>query len=303
MVAFLLSGLVASAQTGERPRDRWLEQPVDDATYRTYLEFFQVDDNLPFETKLEKSESDDGILIEHLSFQSTLGERVTSHYYRPASGDATARPALILLHGGGPAGKNGRRLQDSAKTYLRGGWNVFTIDMKHFGDRADGLMTTFTEQDKHDRLYNQTTLYQDWMIQTVRDIRRSYDFLVEEKGVDPRRVGLLGISRGAVVATVAGGVETRIAAVVLLWGGHFDRLEREHLPAACPANYVGRIAPRPLLALNGTNDADFDRAASVDPLFRHAGASFHQIWTDGGHGYATDADWGEVMDWLRKNLR
>ena len=28
--------------------DQWLEEPVDDATYQTYLEFFDVDDSLPF---------------------------------------------------------------------------------------------------------------------------------------------------------------------------------------------------------------------------------------------------------------
>jgi dienelactone hydrolase len=79
--------------------------------------------------------------------------------------------------------------------------------------------------------------------QTVRDVSRGYDFLVNERGVDASRMALVGFSRGAQPAMIAGGVERWLAAVALLHGGHFDFYETGHLAAACPANDIGRIGP------------------------------------------------------------
>src|SRR5439155_489236 len=45
------------------------------------------------------------------------------------------------------------------------------------------------------------------------------DYLSRRPDVDPRRIFLIGGSLGAVVAVVAGGIDARPAAVVLLYGG------------------------------------------------------------------------------------
>ena len=92
------------------------------------------------------------------------------------------------------------------------------------------------------------------MTQTVRDIGRAFDLLVEWTHADPKRVALVGASRGAIAAAVAAGIDRRFSPVALLFGGHSTRNELNHLAPACPANYIGRIAPRPLLMLNSTND-------------------------------------------------
>jgi dienelactone hydrolase len=133
----------------------------------------------------------------------------------------------------------------------------------------------------------------------VKDISRSLDFLVDQRGVDPRRVGIFGVSRGAILAVIAAGADRRISPVVLYYGGHYDALENGHLPAACPANYITRIAPRPLLMINGTQDSDMIKARSVDPLFKLAKQPKQIIWTDGGHGFATDEHRSAIIQWLR----
>lgn len=112
-----------------------------------------------------------------------------------------------------------------------------------------------------------------------------------------------GSSRGAVAATIASAADERIAAVVLHYGGHFDALERDHLAAACPANYIGRFSPRPLLMLNGTFDADFDKVASVDPIFDMAGEPKTIRWTEGGHGRASEKNLEAMHAWVREALK
>jgi len=91
--------------------------------------------------------------------------------------------------------------------------------------------------------------------------------------------------------------------VVVLYGGHFDLLEDGHLAAACPANYIGRISPRPLLMVNGENDADFLKETSVLPMQRLARDPENFYWAAGGHGVFTDEHGTFLVRWLQQQLR
>lgn len=296
-------GSTVSMQTGAPPvpaGDQWLTKPVDDKTFTTYLDFFNYDRKLPFEVKAGKVDQDQGLRRERLSFQSTPGVRVTATVTKAAGAAGAKPPALILIHGGGPPGKDGPPIVRFAELLARAGWTVFSIDLQYFGERSTQLLTTFSEPEKHDKLYNQTAVYLAWVTQTVKDVSRSLDFLVEQQGVDPRRIGVVGASRGAILGTIAAGADRRLSPVVLIYGGHFDALENGHLPAACPANYIVRIAPRPLLMINGTQDSDMIKERAVDPMFRLAREPKKIIWTDGGHGFTTDEHRAAIVQWLRE---
>jgi dienelactone hydrolase len=306
-LAMLLVPLVVllglARQTGAPPvpdGDQWLTKPVDDRTFATYLDFFAYDRQVPFDAKVTKVDADQGVRRERLSFQSTPGVRVTAILFQTAAASGSKPPALVLLHGGGAEGKDGAGIIQLALLLARAGWTVLTPDLQYFGERSSSLLTTFSEQEKHEKLYNASPVYLAWATQNVKDIRRAIDFLVEQRGVDPRRIGIFGLSRGAIVASIAGGVERRLSPVVMFYGGHFDALETNHLPAACPANYIGRIAPRPLLLVNGTQDSDMVKARAVDPLLRLAKQPKQIIWTDGGHGFTTEEHRAAVIQWLRE---
>ena len=298
-VLIILLPLVAKDQAA----CKWLEKPVDDQTFKTYLDFFTYDQRLPFKLQSIEVKEHEGIRKEHLSFQSTPEERVFANLYSVAGQSLKKGPALILLHGGSPQGKDSPYNDNTAELLARGGWIVLAIDLQYFGERSTNLLTKFTEKEKHERLYNKPSIYLTWMIQNVKDISRSFDFLVDHVGVAPKRIGLIGISRGAVVAPIAGGAEHRLAAIVLLYGGHFDALERDHLPAACPANYIGRISPRPLLMINGTRDADFIKETSVSPLYMLAKQPKKIIWVEGGHGSITEDARATMLLWLQENAK
>lgn len=297
---------IALSPAAEAPAvgDAWLSRPVDDQTFQTYLDFFQYDTKLPFDLRLIDTEEKDGVKREHLSFQSTRGVRVYAHFYRAAASASRQGPSVILLHGGGPSGKDNPGVRFVAPLIARAGSSVLAIDMQYFGERASDVLTTFTEQEKHDRLYNRPPAYLAWVTQTVKDVSRSFDFLVEQRGADARRIGLIGASRGAIVATITGAADRRLAAVVLLYGGHFDALEREHLPAACPANYIGRISPRPLLMINGTHDTDMIRETSVEPLQRLARQPKTILWEESGHqAILTEEHRSFLLRWLHESLK
>jgi dienelactone hydrolase len=289
------TSLVAQTQ---RPTDQWVTKPVDDRTFATYLEFFTYDSTVPFDVRITSSEVLDGLLEERLSFTSNPGMRVTARTYRTSAG--TTRGGLVLVHGGVPNGKDEQRFVGMNRVLARAGWTVLAIDLLYFGERNTGLFQTFDAQEKADKLYNRPSLYLEFAIQTVKDIGRAYDVLVERYDVAPNRIALVGFSRGAQMSMIAGGADRRFAAVALLHGGHFDALEHGHLPAACGANYIGRINPRPLLMLNGEADMDYLPAVSVRPLQQHLGPESTIRWTDAGHGITTEEDLNVLVDWLRK---
>ena len=302
----LVAGAAAQPATAEAPAaaDAWLARPVDDQTFQTYLDFFAYDKKLPLDLRVIGTEEKDGVRREHLSFQSTRGVRVYAHFYRAAASGSRQWPSVILLHGGGPAGKDNPGAQLMAPLITRAGSNVLAIDMQNFGERSTDLLTTFTEQEKHDRLYNQPPVYLAWVTQTVKDVSRGYDLLVEQRGADARRIALVGMSRGAIVAAIAGAADRRLAAVVMLFGGHFDALERGHMPAACPANYIGRISPRPLLMINGTHDTDMIKEISVEPLQRLIRPPKLILWADTGHQSSlTEEHRSALLRWLQESLK
>jgi poly(3-hydroxybutyrate) depolymerase len=302
-ISLLMLTPFSAFSQGEKPSCKWLEKPVDDQTFKTFQDFFAYDRQLPFKMQSIGVKEAEGIRSEHLSFQSTPGEQVFANLYRSAGADFKKTPALIFIHGGVAEGKDAPHFINLVESYARAGFAVLAIDMKYFGERSTDLLTTYTEKEKHDQLYNNPPLFLDWVIQTVKDIRRSFDFLVDEVGIDSERIGLAGLSRGAVIGAVVGGVEHRLAAIALLYGGHFDALETGHLPAACPANYVGRISPRPLLFVNATQDTDFIRETSVLPFYSLAKSPKKIIWTEGGHAVFTDEARSQILQWLQENIK
>jgi len=306
-VVALLSMMSAAGQSAparKPPADTWLSKPVDDRTFRTYLDFFRYDAQLPFNMRVLDTEgSVPGVRRERLVFDSTAGVQVYARLYRPQDAPAST-PTAIVLHGGVPRGKDNPNVELNAQFLARAGWNVLAIDMMYFGERRTDLLTVFTEQEKHERLYNQPSSYLAWVTQTVKDVGRSFDLLVREQKVDPARVVLIGISRGAIVGSIAAAVEKRFRSVALLYGAHFDALERGHLPAACNANYIGRISPRPLLAINGLHDMDHIKDASVEPLLKLAKAPRQIIWADTGHQSALDDDLrARMLQWLQNTVK
>ncbi len=283
--------------------DPWLTRPVDNRTFQTFLDFFRYDKRLPLDLRVLDVEEQAGIRKEHLSFQSTPGVRVFANYYRAAAAPQEKSGTIVLLHGGVPSGKDAQSTRVVAELLTRAGWSVLALDMPYFGERSSDLLKTFTEEEKHEKLYNQPSTYLAWITQTVKDISRSIDFLIEQRGAEPKRIGLIGISRSAIVGAVVGGAERRLGAVVMLYGAHFDALENNHLPAACPANYIGRISPRPLLMINGTQDTDMIKDTQVAPLYRLARLPKQILWAETGHQLPTEEHRAAMLQWLREHLK
>lgn len=146
------------------------------------------------------------------------------------------------------------------------------------------------------------------------------DYLLRRPDVDPERIVLVGGSLGALFAPAVA-LDERISAVALVLGGaDLQGLARANLKAPAhlrplalwlvsvlagpvePARHVGRIAPRPLLMINATEDAAIPtRKARL--LHEAAGEPKSVRWISAGHVNVRDLEFGrlvvrELVDWL-----
>ncbi|MGH7354459.1 MAG: alpha/beta hydrolase [Candidatus Rokuibacteriota bacterium] len=157
----------------------------------------------------------------------------------------------------------------------------------------------------------------------VAQIGLQVDYLLSRRDVARGRVFLVGSSFGAPAVVIAGGVDARPAAVIAIYGGGnvaslvahvLQQGEREALPAwqaamvgralalllapLEPTRYAARIAPRPVLMVNGAGDSLIPRA-NVMALFDAAREPKDILWMRGEHVHPDEKELiGAVSGWL-----
>jgi dienelactone hydrolase len=167
-----------------------------------------------------------------------------------------------------------------------------------------------------------TPLDRDEQIQLIVDLRRGIDLLLQE-GVDPARLGYLGVSYGGAMGGLFAGVEHRLRTAVLVVGdggliSHFTLTNDPTLPFLQnsplrrrrwisamepiePIYYVGNAAPTALLFQNGLKDQLVPPTAALQ--YQRAGREPKEIrWYSAGHSPNLEAECDQ-LEWLDHSLR
>lgn len=131
--------------------------------------------------------------FEAVRFPSRDAEIEISGWYIPAPDSAEDAPTVITVHGLNSC-KFSSGLLYASGMLNRNGFNVLAIDYRDHGDSEieDGRYAAGTEE--------------------YRDVLGAWDWLVNERGAAPERIGLYGQSLGAAVVTIAMGEEPAVAA-------------------------------------------------------------------------------------------
>jgi len=247
-----------------------------------------------------------------IRFSSANGERVRGLLLLPpASAGKGPYPCLLLLHGLGGSKSDARGLAPM----IAKGYAVCALDAAYHGDRKQQGKQFFSTD---------VALTRQAFIQTIIDYRRAIDFLATRPEIDAKRIGLVGLSLGAMMGGVLTPVEPRIRTAVLVVGGgdwrtllstsqHSAALAvRERLradPAALdpldsvdPLHYVEHISPRPLLMQNGRQDTVMP-AACVQALWDRAKEPKCIDWYDSGHVPPIFRVLQKINDWCAKYLQ
>jgi dienelactone hydrolase len=185
------------------------------------------------------------------------GVEVEGHLRVPGGGTAP-RPALLIL-GGVRTGR--RTIEFLGDT---GDWLVLALDYPYRGKRSGLSRREFMAA---------LPAMRRAMLDTVPAGRLALDYLWQRGDVDRERVVLAGGSLGALFAPALAAADERVSAAAVLFGaGDLGSLIEANLELAWPVKpvavwvgsvivspveplkYIGRISPRPVFLLNGTDD-------------------------------------------------
>ena len=163
-----------------------------------------------------------GMTGTHFTFTSDSEQRVPGIMIKRADSQGR-RPVVITLHGtGGSKEDFGGVLQELANR----GFVAVAIDGRYHGERArsrfgneyeDAIFRAYKTGKEH-------PLYYD----TAWDVMRLMDYLETRDDVDPKRIGLLGISKGGIETYLTAAADPRVAVAVPCIGVQSFQWALEH---------------------------------------------------------------------------
>lgn len=280
---------------------------------------FRYDRSRPLDISREKVGAPiAGVQLERVTFSSSDGERVPATLLSPAAPPSDPQACLIFMNG---YGTNSADSVGSLAPIALAGVPVLVLDARlngtrepRPGARAASIRTG--------------TSAAAVLRASVVDVRRAIDVLGTDGTCDPSRIGVVGVSQGAIIMTMVAATDPRVAASVLLMPSPDARAARTALrriqPGALedlaeaernagpwmPVRWLPRIeSDRPVLLVRGAKDELVPIAASK-ALFALARRERPQtkLWVSpGGHdpfgGPAAAVVARRILSFLSEHLK
>jgi len=198
--------------------------------------------------------------------------RVFAWYGVPSNATAARVPAMVLVHGGG-----GTAFADWVRLWTARGYAAIALDtcgsMPSSPDSHQPRRHEFAGPPGWDASFDQIDWAENdqWTYHAIADIVLAHSLLRSFPEVDPKRIGITGISWGGYLTAIAASVDPRFRFAVpvygcgflgesSLWGPTFQKLGSEKakkwLELWDPSIYLSR-AKMPFLWVTGTNDVGY----------------------------------------------
>ncbi len=302
-----------------------LSASAAEKSYEEIKKSYDYDHSIPLNIEIKDEKETTSYTKIHFFYDSLNGDRVPAVLYMPkphikpyAADRATvpgAYPVVFFMH----FHVSDKSLAEVFSTWPGYGVAVMAIDGVFKGER---------EKEGMDILMPDPYLSAKNMGMQIRDILRGFDVLAGWKGIDPGRIGYLGISMGALTGAVATTLDPRIKAIALADGGadfslmfdnsvYGDLVEiKEYMvknnmtkesfigtfAPVDPATFVPHIGDRPVLLVNGKKD-DTISIPAMDKLHELVPQkNLKAIWYDSDHILPVDKLVYDTFKWFRKTL-
>lgn len=222
-----------------------------------------------------------GVAAEAVTYATQLGMRVPGILYLP---DPLPRgkkiPAFIVVNGHG-GDKYAWYAYFTGIAYARAGMAVLTYDQAGEGERSASRKSGTRD---HDKLKGDEFLARRLAGLMITDVMQAVSFLSARSEIDATRIGAGGYSLGSFVLALAGAVEPRLRACVLVGGGNLDEPDgywdrSKPMCQGLPYRSLGFLGDRaaalyalhaargPLLMWNGRVDTVVNMPKTQDAFF------------------------------------
>ncbi len=293
--AFLLAVMILLSGCAPRTSPR-------SSSARIPPSLFDYEASIPFDTKIISETDEGGVTIMDVSyaafdpsFSQYTGGRTVAYLVKPGGRGSFA--GLVYMHWMGTASSSRKEYLEEAVELAKQG-AVSLLPQGYFPWSAQPIGT---QEDRQ------------LMIGQIIELRRAFDFLLSQPGVDPKRLGFVGHDYGAVYGGVLAGVETRVKTYVLIagvpsftnWIGFFGPFPSEtYLPLVQdidPVGYVPRAAPASLFFQFGKRDAVVPESLA-NQYFDAASQPKKIEWYDDLHDMHSDVVRDAHQAWLIEQL-
>jgi cephalosporin-C deacetylase-like acetyl esterase len=281
-------------------RDYTNVQPVSQAEFNLFKRFYDYDPTDLNATVEQTDESSTYWVREKITFNASYGgERITVYLFLPKGAKP---PYQTVIHF---PGWDATKLASSENLEPRSVMKSIIMS-----GRA-GCFPIFkgTYERRHPEgqkpiLGGDWNANREWIIQMVRDLHRSVDYLETRSDINSEKLAYHGLSWGARLGSIMLAMEKRIKVCIFQAGG-FHSYEK---PAEIDEiNFAARVNA-PVLMVNGSEDSIFPLESSQLPLYRALGTAStdkkHIIYP-GGHellGLLEAQMRKDILAWLDKYL-
>ena len=288
-------------------------RPPADPSLAPLLERYQTADR-EFRWQLRRTADREKVSVHWLTFPSAVktpheeNNTVWARLWQP-KGPERGRPAVVLLHW---LGGSFQAFELVGHALAERGIVALMMYMPYYGPRqpkGQDRKSLFLESDLEGMAAT--------LRQAVLDVRRAGDWLAAREDVEPSRVGIVGVSLGAIVGSLSAGVDDRFGRSVFVIGGgdlagiimHGSKetvLQKRKIEATGvglerlrelwrdvdPCTFAGRLRPEEILMINAETDEVVPRDCT---LRLHEAAGRPELrWFKGGH-YAVAFQLGTII--------
>ncbi len=271
---------------------------------------FDYDAKQPIDATCEPAGTRTDAQVRGCGFTGPRGGRLNFIAVRPLKGKPPYA-GVIFQHGGGQSMTN---YLSEAFILARAGVVSVIPDAPARGEGKNSEINTMKLE-----------AVRDYQAEIVVTERRVLDWLLQQPGVDPKRIAYIGHSYGAIAGGVLAGVEPRISAFVLIgavpsYAKHIQENQspywqemRKSMSAADfdrtlallretdPDRYLP-LARTPLLIQCARFDTD-DNVRACPEVHRLAGGAKRIVWYDDDHNFTSLEALRDRLAWLQKYLK
>lgn len=262
-------------------------KPVPDEVFRIYRSLYAYD-RTPLNARVETVAQDSADWRkERIVFDAAYGnERVTLYLFLPSRTSPPYQTVILF--------PSARALYTPSSEALT---DLHFIDFVIQSGRAvaypvyKGTYERTAPPPGLDTMSGRETL-----IQAMKDLSRSIDYLETRPDIDRKRIGYMGVSMGAAFGVIAAGVEDRVKGVILLDGGF---VYEKPLPGTNQADFAARIKA-PVLMVSGRFDWIFWGKDALLRLMATPAADKKAVVFDTAHDVSEQRSdlTREVLAWL-----